>query len=97
MLHHLLKHYTSFTTAPVLQLPPSPSPSRQTDCSAYTFTKRSCRDYKEMRFFTKADESYKRKTALVSCPGSGNTWLRLALEEATGVFTGSLYNDKSLR
>ena len=32
--------------------------------------------------------------ALVSYPGSGNTWLRYLIEAATGVFTGSIYNDK---
>lgn len=33
---------------------------------------------------------------LVSLPCSGNTWLRYLLEGATGFFTGSQYNDKSL-
>lgn len=35
--------------------------------------------------------------ALVSFPGSGNTWLRYLLEQATGVYTGSLYCDHSLK
>lgn len=30
---------------------------------------------------------------LVSFPGSGNTWLRHLLEEVSGTFTGSVYND----
>lgn len=34
--------------------------------------------------------------ALVSAPGSGNTWLRHLIEKVTGIFTGSIYNDKSL-
>ena len=50
-----------------------------------------------MRFLTEADESYKRNVALASHPGSGNTWVRLILEEATGVFTGAVYNDSTLR
>lgn len=29
-------------------------------------------------------------------PGSGNTWGRLLIEHATGIYTGSVYNDKSL-
>ena len=33
---------------------------------------------------------------LVSLPGSGNTWLRQLFEKATGFYTGSIYNDKSL-
>ena len=33
---------------------------------------------------------------LWSAPGSGNTWARLLIEQATGVLTGSLYNDRHL-
>jgi hypothetical protein len=32
--------------------------------------------------------------ALVSFPGSGNSWLRYLIECATGVFTGSVYHDR---
>ncbi|KAK3851335.1 hypothetical protein Pcinc_042009 [Petrolisthes cinctipes] len=34
--------------------------------------------------------------ALASFPSSGNTWIRYLIEGATGVFTGSLYDDNSL-
>ncbi|XP_042234343.1 uncharacterized protein LOC121874310 isoform X2 [Homarus americanus] len=34
--------------------------------------------------------------ALVSFPSSGNTWIRYLIEGATGIFTGSLYDDSSL-
>ena len=34
---------------------------------------------------------------LWSFPGSGNTWVRLLLESATGFLTGSVYNDQSLK
>ena len=34
--------------------------------------------------------------ALISYPGSGNTWTRYLLEAATGVFTGSVFNDKTI-
>lgn len=34
--------------------------------------------------------------ALVSFPGSGNSWLRYLIENASGYFTGSVYNDKQL-
>jgi hypothetical protein len=38
-----------------------------------------------------------RGTALLySFPGSGNTWLRLLLDWSTNVYSGSVYNDKSL-
>ena len=33
---------------------------------------------------------------MASFPGSGNTWVRLLLEDATGIYTGSVYIDKSL-
>lgn len=98
-LHHLLK-CTCFATASVFKLPP-PFPSylfsTQTALHMPSIGVYSCHDYKEMHFFTQADESYKRRIALASYPGSGNTWLCLTLEEATGVFTGSVYSDKSLR
>ena len=35
-------------------------------------------------------------TALASFPGSGNTWLRYLLQQATGVTTGSVYKDFAL-
>ena len=38
-----------------------------------------------------------RTVALVSLPGSGNTWARGLLERATGICTGSLYCDKKIR
>ena len=35
--------------------------------------------------------------ALVSFHGSGNTWLRYLLEQATGYYTGSIYCDSALK
>ncbi|KAL4711902.1 hypothetical protein ACJJTC_006071 [Scirpophaga incertulas] len=35
--------------------------------------------------------------ALVSHPGSGNTWLRYLLQQVTGIVTGSIYMDYGLR
>ena len=34
--------------------------------------------------------------ALVSYPGSGNTWTRYLLEAGSGIFTGSVYNDPGI-
>ncbi|KAF4520044.1 hypothetical protein B566_EDAN008332 [Ephemera danica] len=34
--------------------------------------------------------------ALVSFPGSGNTWVRYLIQQATGVYTGSVYKDYGL-
>ena len=36
------------------------------------------------------------KVALASFPGSGNTWLRYLLQQATGILTGSVYKDYAL-
>ena len=33
---------------------------------------------------------------LASFPGSGNTWMRLLLEDASGYYTGSVFSDGSL-
>ncbi|XP_055329649.1 WSCD family member GA21586-like isoform X2 [Paramacrobiotus metropolitanus] len=37
------------------------------------------------------------QTALLSLPGSGNTWLRWLIERLTGVCTGSVYHDAALK
>jgi hypothetical protein len=66
------------------------------DCRImHKLANRQCHSYEDMRFFS-SDES-SRTIALASFPGSGNTWVRLLIEQATGVFTGSVYNDKSLK
>lgn len=42
------------------------------------------------------DPPTKNLTGLVSFPGSGNTWLRYLLQQATGIATGSVYLDEGL-
>ena len=39
----------------------------------------------------------RKRVALSSLPGSGNTWVRQLLESATGICTGSMWCDPSLR
>jgi len=34
---------------------------------------------------------------LYSFPGAGNTWVRLLIEYATGVYSGSIYSDETLK
>jgi len=51
-----------------------------------------CKNFSDMHFI---DGS--RVVALPSFPGSGNTWIRMALEQATGVYTGSVYCDPELK
>lgn len=36
----------------------------------------------------------KKRTAIASFPRSGNTWVRYVIEEATGLKSGSIYNDR---
>ena len=43
------------------------------------------------------DGSHRPPVALVSFPGSGNTWVRGILEATTGICTGAIYCDASLR
>lgn len=47
----------------------------------------------EMRF---RPDSGKR-VALASFPGSGSTWSRTLLEQVTGIYTGAIYCDKTLK
>ena len=59
-------------------------------------SQKSCtkpRCYKTLKFLNRT----KPVTALVSFPGSGNTWMRYLIEQATGVFTGSVYCDRGLK
>ena len=43
------------------------------------------------------DGEGRKRIGLVSLPGSGNTWLRGLLEKATGICTGSMWCDRTLR
>ena len=38
-----------------------------------------------------------KRVALASFPGSGSTWSRTLLEQATGIYTGAVYCDRKLR
>lgn len=46
------------------------------------------------RYFIENEE--RNPPVLYSFPGAGNTWCRLLIEYATGIYTGSIYNDASL-
>lgn len=56
--------------------------------------------YRRSRIQWCSDLSYrkvpKESVALASFPGSGNTWLRYLLQQATGTLTGSVYKDYGL-
>jgi hypothetical protein len=81
--------------------PHSPQPSDSTDSSVpIRWTDVNCSNIPSLptrRHFMELNESEGRRPALLwSFPGSGNTWSRLLIELATGVFTGSVFNDQGL-
>eukprot|EP01065_Artemidia_motanka_P035019 TRINITY_DN42975_c0_g1_i1.p1 TRINITY_DN42975_c0_g1~~TRINITY_DN42975_c0_g1_i1.p1 ORF type:complete len:1017 (+),score=268.76 TRINITY_DN42975_c0_g1_i1:47-3052(+) len=45
------------------------------------------------RSFLKPSESNATPPIFWSFPGSGNTWIRFLIEQATGIYTGSVYQD----
>ena len=45
----------------------------------------------------KKKDNPKTNTALASFPGSGSTWMRYLLQQSTGIWTGSIYNDEMLK
>ena len=51
-----------------------------------------CRNFTNMRFINGS-----RLVAFASFPGSGSTWARTALEQTTGIYTGSVYCDNMLK
>ena len=51
-----------------------------------------CRNFTNMHFINGS-----RLVAMPSFPGSGSTWARTALEQATGIYTGSVYCDRGLK
>merc|ERR1711935_236777 len=53
-------------------------------------------DYDCAREVKLAEKNELELVMLASFPGSGNTWVRLLLEDASGFYTGSVYTDKSL-
>ena len=60
--------------------------------SRYNTAKSSCSSARE---FLQQGGSYV-PALLYSFPGSGNTWVRLLLDYATGIYTGSVYTDEKL-
>ena len=52
------------------------------------------KNFASKRFYLETER--KLPPIFYSFPGSGNTWGRLLIEFATGIYSGSIYNDKSL-
>ena len=51
-----------------------------------------CKNFTRMRFINGS-----RTVAMASFPGSGSTWVRSVLEQASGIYTGSIYCDNELK
>jgi hypothetical protein len=49
----------------------------------------------ELHLINRSSSQYNSTTALASFPGSGNTWLRFILQQATGIYTSSVYGESS--
>ena len=54
------------------------------------------RRYGYRRFFNRLQRSRHLPPLLWTFPGAGNTWLRMLLDYATGIYSGSVYGDPSL-
>ncbi|XP_022231098.2 WSCD family member GA21586 isoform X2 [Drosophila obscura] len=97
-----------FAEFPSFHSPRFPMPSRKMTirwCRDLKYMNRDLPNYTDYRadFYTlPSDVSTSLQaasptlTALASFPGSGNTWLRYLLQQATGVLTGSIYKDYGL-
>ena len=65
-----------------------------TDADTIPSTIRNCHSLFDMKFLHESE--FRGMYALYSFPGSGNTWVRLLIEELSGIFTGSIYHDTRL-
>jgi hypothetical protein len=65
-----------------------------TDTDTIPSTARNCRSLYDIRFLNESE--YRGIYLVYSYPGSGNTWVRLLMEELSGIFTGSSYHDSKI-
>lgn len=68
-------------------------PHLQSSYAKSTSSIKWCR--KQLRYHSKSNQRY--RIALASFPGSGNTWVRYLLQQASGILTGSVYHDLVLK
>ena len=80
-----------------ISLIPSNHRHYYTSCEAMTYRRTSVDPSTIPQRCTFMDGQGRVPVALVSVPGSGNTWVRGLLEKATGICTGSIYCDSPLR
>jgi len=56
----------------------------------------TCQKYKDINFIAPSEQAKRLPSLLYTFPGSGNNWLELLVEHASGIRTGSVYPDKTL-
>ena len=66
-----------------------------TNASGPTLSRAQCFDKYGHRQYARSTER-RLPPMLYTFPGSGNTWARLLIEYSTNIYTGSVYNDKTL-
>ena len=76
------------STFPCLQFLRGPEKKIYSECRGRTAPPCKCRF---------VERTGRNTVALVSLPGSGNTWVRGILETATGICSGSIYCDEELK
>lgn len=60
-----------------------------------SMTREQCKaKYGQLKYFKPSEK--RLPPMLYTFPGSGNTWGRLLIEYATGIYSGSVYNDRTL-
>lgn len=94
------KEVSAITTTNIIPKPhtavPPLGPNGKISFADKAAAKAQCREKYGRRAYLPADER-RLPPMLYTYPGSGNTWSRLLIEYATGILTGSVYNDGSLR
>jgi hypothetical protein len=74
--------------------PPSLHLSLDQSSSSLSLTREVClKRYRAKRYLSEEESENRVPPIFYSFPGAGNTWGRLLLEHATGIWTGSVYND----
>ena len=76
------------STFPCLEFPTGPEKKIYSKCRGRTAPPCKCRF---------VERTGRNTVALVSLPGSGNTWVRGILETTTGICSGSIYCDEELK
>ena len=89
---HIMSARASVTTSGV-PLPPAMAPA----LPSVLEQRQLChRRYGYRRFWNQKQRQRHLPPLLWTFPGAGNTWIRMLLDYATGVYTGSIYGDPSL-